>query len=247
MPGSEYDDRQDFELRKAEMARKMNEDKDLLERARQVSFDADVYEWTYQWSWLGLPVIQMPTDIILMQELIWSTRPQLIIETGIARGGSLTLYGSILQLIGDGKVVGIDIDLRPHNREALDQHPLAHRWRIIEGSSTDPDVVAQVKELAAGLDRVMVVLDSNHTHEHVFNELNCYAELVSSGQYLVVADTAIDEVPIQEHRPREWAPGNSPMSAVNEWIVDHPDFVADARVEEKLLISSSRGGYLLRK
>jgi cephalosporin hydroxylase len=247
MPGSEHDDRQEFEARKIEMAAKMATDHTLLQRARDVSFDADVYEWTYQWNWLGLPVIQMPTDIIAMQELIWETKPQLIVETGIARGGSLALYATVLQIIGEGTVIGIDIDLRPHNRQALTSHPLAHRFRLIDGSSTDPTVVQQVRELAQDCERVMVVLDSNHTHEHVLAELEAYGSLVSPGQYLVVADTAIDEIPVQAHRPRPWAPGNSPLSAVNEWRTRHPEFDVDKVLEDKLLISSSRGGYLVRK
>lgn len=180
-----------------------------MSRALEVSVDADRYEYSYQWTWLGLPIIQMPPDVLATQEIIWDRRPQLIIETGIARGGSVVLSASILQLIGEGRAIAVDIDIRPHNRDAIEDHPVAGRIELIEGSSIDAAVVAQVAEVADGVERVMVILDSNHTHEHVLAELEAYGPLVTPGQFLIVADTAIEHIPVQSHRPRPWGPGTA--------------------------------------
>jgi cephalosporin hydroxylase len=240
------DDRADFEASKRTRATEMAADRQLARRALDVSVDADRYSYSYQWTWLGLPIIQMPPDILATQELIWSCRPQLIIETGVARGGSVILSASLLELLGEGRVVAVDIDIRPHNRAAISEHPLAHRVELIEGSSTDPAVIEHVCAFSEGVDRVMVILDSNHTHEHVLAELVAYAPLVSEGQYLIVADTAIEFIPVQEHRPREWGPGDNPMTALNAYVVDHPEFQPDPYVNAKLLYTSSPGGYLRR-
>lgn len=241
------DDRAEFEARKREDARAMARDKGLLERALAVSVEADRYSYSYQWSWLGLPIIQMPPDIIVLQELIWERRPELIIETGVARGGSVIFSASILQLLGRGSVMGIDVDIRPHNRAAIEEHPLAHRVQLVEGSSLDPAVIEVASEAASRSSSTMVILDSNHTHEHVLGELEAYAPLVSPGQYLIVADTAIEDIPTQSHRPRPWGPGDSPKSALKEYLRDHPEFETDEYVNAKLLITSSPGGYLVRR
>ncbi|MDP9074840.1 MAG: cephalosporin hydroxylase family protein [Actinomycetota bacterium] len=241
------DDRVEFELRKRSLATAMAGDRDLATRAVGVSVDADRYLYSYQWSWLGLPIIQMPPDILVTQEIIWACRPQLVIETGVARGGSVILSASLLQLLGEGGVVAIDIDIRPHNRAAIEQHPLAQRVELIQGSSIDPAVVEQVRARAKGVDRVMVMLDSSHTHDHVLAELEAYAPLVSNGQFLVVADTAIEFIPAQEHRPRPWGPGNNPMTALRAYLADHPDFEPDEYLNAKTLYTSSPGGYLRRR
>jgi cephalosporin hydroxylase len=238
------DDRTEFEEMKRAAAAEMGQDLDLNRRALDVSIDADRYSYSYQWTWLGLPIIQMPPDIVATQEIIWACRPQLIVETGIARGGSAILSSSILELIGEGRVVAIDIDIRAHNREAIEAHPLSRRVDLIEGSSVDPAVVAEVAELAAAAERVMVILDSNHTHEHVLAELDAYAPMVTPGQFLIVADTAIEHIPVQDHRPRPWAPGNSPASALNDYVARFPRFAADPHINAKLLMTSSPGGYL---
>ncbi|MDQ1423336.1 MAG: hypothetical protein QOD72_834, partial [Acidimicrobiaceae bacterium] len=202
-----HDDRVDFEDMKRAAGEQMGRDVGLNRRALDVLIDADRYSYSYQWTWLGLPIIQMPPDIVATQEIIWACRPELIVETGIARGGSVILYSSILELIGHGRVVAVDIDIRAHNREAIETHPLTRRIDLIEGSSIDPAVVAQVAALAGAVERVMVILDSNHTHQHVLAELEAYAPMVTPGQFLVVADTVIEHIPVQNHRPRPWAPG----------------------------------------
>jgi cephalosporin hydroxylase len=240
-------DRARFEEEKRLAAARMAADEELARSALDLNAAADRYDWSYQWSWLGLPVIQMPPDIVVLQEVIWETRPQLVIETGIARGGSLVLSASILELIGEGTVLGIDIDIRPHNREAIEAHPLARRVRMIEGSSVDGAVVAQARAAASEVERVMVILDSNHTHEHVLGELEAYARLVTVGQFLVVADTFVEDIPPQVHRPdRTWGPGNNPATALAAWLAETEGFEPDGFVNAKLLLTASPGGYLRR-
>ena len=209
----------------------------------------DAHNWPYQWDWLGLPVIQMPADIVATQEIVWAARPQLVVETGVARGGSLVLYASILELLGEGQVLGIDIDIRAHNRAAIEAHPLAGRIALLEGSSVADDVLDVVRACSAEVDRVMVVLDSDHSHEHVLAELRAYAPFVSIGQFLIVADTMVDEMPTPAHRARPWGKGNSPASALRAWREECDDpgaFEVDDLVNAKLLVSASRGGYLRR-
>jgi cephalosporin hydroxylase len=241
------DDREQFARERRDAAARMAADVELIARAQAVSVDADRYSYSYQWTWLGLPIIQMPPDILALQELIWARRPQLIIETGIARGGSIMLEASILELVGEGRVLAVDIDIRPHNRTAIESHPLSKRIELVEGSSTDPRVVNLVKERAEGLERVMVVLDSDHSHDHVLAELRHYAPLVSPGQSLIVADTALEYIPPQAHRPRAWGPGNSPMSALEAYLQEDPALEADVETENKLLMTSSPGGYRRRR
>ena len=178
-----------------------------------------------------------------MQEIIESTRPQLVIETGVARGGSMVLYASLLELLGEGTVVGIEIDIREHNRSALANHPLWRRIELIEGSSVDPAIIGRVREMADSVDRTMVVLDSDHSHDHVLSEFRAYGPLVTPGQYLVVADTAIEQ-PAQEGRVRHWGPGNSPATALKTYLAETGRFVVDEIIDAKLLLTSSPGGYL---
>lgn len=244
------DDREQFAQDRREWTMQMHADVAATAAADDLYRIADGHNWPYQWDWLGLPIIQMPADVVAVQEIVWSTRPQLVIETGVARGGSLALYASILELLGEGEVLGIDIDIRAHNRAAIEAHPLAKRIKLIEGSSIAPDVVDEVQALATDVERVMVVLDSDHSHDHVLAELRAYAPMVSIGQFLVVADTMVEEMPAPKHRPRAWGPGNSPASAVSAWLDERDDrpaaFVPDEVVNAKLLVSASRGGYLRR-
>lgn len=198
-------------------------------------------------SWLGRPMIQLPMDAMAMQEIIWAVKPDLIIETGVAHGGSLMLSASILELIGYGEVVGVDIDIRAHNREAIESHPLAKRITLLQGSSIDSDIVAEVRKYAEGKKKILVCLDSNHTHEHVLAELNAYADLVSIGSYCVVFDTFVEDMPddyVWQDRP--WGKGNNPKTAVWEWLKSHDEFVIDKSIEDKLLITSAPDGFLYR-
>ena len=205
-------------------------------------------QYMHNFSWMGRPLIQFPMDAMAIQEIIWSVRPDLIIETGIAHGGSLALCASMLELLGGYRMVlGVDIDIRAHNRTAIEQHPMAHRIRMIEGSSTSPDVVDAVHKFAADRKKVVVLLDSNHTHDHVLAELNAYASLVSPDSYCVVFDTFVEDMPddfVWVDRP--WGKGNNPKTAVREWMASHPEFAIDRTFEDHLLITSAPEGFLRR-
>ena len=204
-------------------------------------------QYMNNFSWLGRPLIQLPSDAMAMQEIIWAVKPDLIIETGVAHGGSVVLSASLLELLGHGEVLGIDIDIRPHNRQAIEAHPLAHRISLIEGSSTDPAVVAQVRERAAGKARVLVCLDSNHTHDHVLAELEAYAGLVSVDSYCIVFDTFVEDMPADHvWTDRPWGKGNNPKTALREWLQDHPEFEIDHSIDDRLLVTSAPDGFLKR-
>jgi cephalosporin hydroxylase len=219
-------------------------------------------KYSYNFSWLGRPVIQYPQDIVAVQELIWKVRPDLVIETGIAHGGSLVLTASILALLdlcdaqeagvaldpgaSVRKVIGIDIDIRAHNRAALDAHPMRTRMELIEGSSIEPAIAEGVALRAREASRVMVFLDSNHTHDHVLRELELYAPLTSVGSYCVVFDTLIEDLNADMYPDRPWGPGNSPKSAIREYLASHSEFEVDTAMSDKLLISVANGGFLKR-
>jgi cephalosporin hydroxylase len=203
------------------------------------------YKYTYNFSWLGRPIVQLPQDMMAMQEIIWEVKPQLIIETGIAHGGSLIFYASMLELIGgDGMVLGIDIDIRAHNRTAIEQHFMSKRIKMLEGSSISEEVVEQVKSIAFAKSPVMVVLDSNHTHDHVFKELQLYSPLVTKDSYLVVFDTLVEDMPEEMFSNRPWGKGNNPKTAVWEFLKTNDRFLIDKELEHKLLISVAPDGYL---
>jgi len=219
-------------------------------------------KYSYNYFWLGRPIIQYPQDMVAMQELIWQIKPDLIIETGIAHGGSLILSASMLALLDycdaieqgtmlDPKaprrrVLGLDIDIRDHNRTAIEAHPMANRIDMIEGSSIDPSIIAQVQDIVRGYECVLVCLDSNHTHKHVLAELEAYAPLVSPGSYCVVFDTIIEDMPADMFPDRPWGPGDNPKTAVWEYLKTHPEFETDKQVDHKLLISVAPDGYLKR-
>lgn len=237
----------------------LRKDHALQARSRDWVREITPHKYAYNFTWLGRPIIQLPQDMVAMQELIWAIRPDMIIETGIAHGGSLIFHASMLALldlcdppgIRDGKasrrrVLGIDIDIRAHNRVAIEAHPLADRIEMIQGSSTDPEVVRQVQERAGGCDRVLVFLDSNHTHAHVLAELERYAPLVSVGSYCVVFDTVVEDLPADVFPDRPWGPGDNPKTAVWEYLKTHPEFEVDRDLEAKLLITVAPDGYLRR-
>ena len=227
------------------MLQRMAADAKLKRDALALFREVSRYRYSYNFSWLGRPIIQFPQDIVAMQEIIWRVKPDLIIETGIAHGGSLILWSSILQLLGgDGRVVGIDIEIRPRNREELERHPLFSRITLVEGSSIDPSIVERVRALAAGRRRVLVVLDSNHAHDHVLRELQLYSPLVRRGSYLVVFDTIVEDMPDDFATERPWGKGNNPKTAVREFLKHNDRFEVDAEVEGKLLLSVAPSGYL---
>jgi cephalosporin hydroxylase len=235
----------EFETRNAEFIQAMGKDDALKATTRDWFLGASRHEYSYHFRWMGRPIIQFPQDIVAMQELIWEVKPDLIIETGIAHGGSLVFYASMLELLGgQGQVLGIDIDIRPHNREAIEAHPMAKRIQMIEGSSVDAATVAKVKALAKGHARIMVVLDSSHTHEHVLQELRSYAHLVTKGSYLVVFDTVVEAMPKSFFPNRPWGPGDNPWTAVHAFLKETDRFEVDETIPNKLLVTVAPDGYL---
>lgn len=234
-----------FEQERAEYIRRLGERDELRDISYSWIADVSRLKYSYNFSWMGLPIIQFPQDMVAMQELIWRVKPNLIIETGVARGGSLAYYASLLELIGnDGLVLGIDIEIRDHNRAEIEKHPMSKRIKLIEGSSIADETVAQVAAETKGHEVVMVVLDSNHTHEHVARELELYAGFVTKGSYLVVFDTIIEDLPADFFPNRPWAPGNNPKTAVWEFLERNDRFVIDEEMNSKLLITVAPDGYL---
>jgi len=217
----------------------------LEELTREWFLESVRVKYSYRFTWMGRPIIQYPQDIVAMQELIWQLQPDCIVECGIAHGGSLVLYASMLELLGgDRRVVGVDVDIRAHNREAILAHPMAKRITMFEGSSIDPATVARVCEAASRFERVMVVLDSNHTHDHVLGELRAYSPLVKKGGYLVVFDTVVENMPDEFFQDRPWRRGNSPMSAVTAFLAENRRFEIDKAFDERLLITVAPNGFL---
>lgn len=207
--------------------------------------ESSKYKYSYNFTWLGRPIIQYPQDIIAMQEIIWNVKPDLIIETGIAHGGFLIFYASLLEIIGgDGEVIGVDIDIREHNRVSIENHQMYKRITMIEGSSVDEDVARHVHELAKYKSRILIALDSNHTHEHVLRELELYSPLVTRGSYCVVFDTIIEDMPDDSYPNRPWGRGNNPKTAIREFLRNNDRFEIDKEMEEKLLLTMAPGGYL---
>lgn len=240
----------------------LGRDSDLQALSRVWVREISRHKYAYNFRWLGRPAIQFPNDAWAMQEIIWAVRPDLIIETGIAHGGSLVFSASMLALLelcdaaerGETvdprkparKVLGIDIDIRAHNRAAIEAHPMASRIEMIQGSSISADVIGQVKAIAANHSKVLICLDSNHTHEHVLAELEAYAPLTSPGSYCVVFDTLVEDMPADMFPDRPWGPGNNPKTAVHEYLKSHPEFTIDKAIDHKLLISVAPDGYLRR-
>jgi cephalosporin hydroxylase len=227
-------------------------DGDIQAFSRVWSRESNRHNYTYNFSWMGRPIIQYPQDILAMQELIWQVQPDLIIEMGIAHGGSLIFSAAMLELNAasggptDAEVLGVDIDIREHNRNAIEQHPMSKRISMIQGSSIDVDIIEQVKSRASGKQKVLVSLDSNHTHDHVLAELEAYAPLTSVDSYCVVFDTLIEDMPAEMFDNRPWGPGDNPKTAVWEYLRTHPEFVIDKSIDYKLLISVAPDGYLKR-
>jgi cephalosporin hydroxylase len=236
---------QKFDAEKKIAIERMGADQELNILTRRWFNESCRHRYSYNFTWMGRPIIQFPQDIVAMQEIIWQVKPDLIIETGIAHGGSLIFHASMLELIGgDRQVLGIDIDIRLHNRVEIENHPMYKRISMIEGSSVDGGVIQQVYERAKGKQAILVVLDSNHAREHVLRELEIYAALVTKGSYLVVFDTVVEDMPDEFFNDRPWGKGNNPKTAVREFLKDNDRFEIDKEIENKLLITVAPDGYL---
>jgi cephalosporin hydroxylase len=228
-----------------ELMRQMANDRRLQEAAHEVFLKSCEYRYSYNFSWLGRPIIQYPEDLIALQEVIWATQPELIVETGVAHGGSLVFYASLLAILGgDRRVVGIDIDVRPHNRRAIEEHLLSRLITLIEGSSIADTTIRQVFTVARPFSNVMVVLDSMHSHSHVLAELRAYAPLVRDGGYLVILDTVVESMPKSYFPDRPWGPGDNPMTAINQFMRESDRFVIDEDICNKQLLSVAPRGFL---
>lgn len=241
------DDREDFERHKIKQSIELGKDDALFEQAKNLTLELDRYDYSYLWSWMGVPIIQLPADIMATQEVIWRTKPDVIIETGVARGGSVLFMASLLQLMGNGKVIGVDIDIRAHNRESIENHPLSERVTLIEGGSVEESLLERVRAEIPDGARVMAVLDSDHSRDHVLAECQAYGPMVTKDCYLVIADTLVghlseDEAP--KKRSQIWYQGNEPLSALRDYMEETDRFEVDPVINGKLVLSSSPGGYL---
>lgn len=233
-----------LELNK-ESANKMYSNTKLQNKAIDVLISADKYRWIHQSKWFGEPLLNLPQDMFAIQDIIWRTRPKYIIEVGVAWGGSLLFESCLLEILGGGKVIGIDIFIPEDLRQRLKSHNrISERIELIEGASTDSITLSKVKKILEDSKEVLVILDSYHTHDHVLKELQEYSKFVGKGNYLVCGDTIVEKIPEQEHRPRPWGPGNNPATAVSEFLSQNDRFSVDWEIDKRLLFSCHPGGYL---
>lgn len=237
-----------FKQEREAAMQQMKQDEALRKKSLDWMIHSDQYKYTYNFTWLGRPIIKYPQDIQIMQELIWKVKPDLIIETGIAHGGSIIFSSSMMEMLGNnGKVIAVDIDIRQHNRVEIEKHPMMKNITMLEGSSIDKKIVDQIKEYATGFKNVMVVLDSNHTHDHVLAELECYASLVSVGSYIILPDTFVEFFPKGYVKDRPWDVGNNPYTAMEAFLKTTDSFIKDEAVTDKLLITEALGGGYLKR
>ena len=237
-----------FEQERAEALEKMARDEVLKQKSVDWMLHADKYKYTYNFSWMGRPIIKYPQDIVIMQELIWRVKPDLIIETGIAHGGSIIFSASMMELLGnEGKVIAVDIDIRKHNRDEIEKHPMMKRITMLEGSSVDEKIVGQIADYAKGFKNVMVVLDSNHSHHHDLRELELYSPMASVGSYILLPDTFVEFFPKGYVTDRPWDVGNNPFTAMEAFLKTTNSFVKDENITDKLLITEALGGGYLKR
>lgn len=244
---STRDDRQDFEDSKQHQSLALGADVGVFSHSVELITELDKYDYSYLWSWMGVPIIQLPADVMATQEVIWATKPDIIIETGVARGGSVLFMASLLELMGNGTVIGVDIDIRAHNRDSIEGHPMSKRVKLIEGGSVDADTLAQVRAAIPENARVMVVLDSDHSRDHVLAECRAYGPMVTPGCYMVVADTLVGHLTAEnapKKRSKIWHQGNEPLSALRDYLAECDNFEVDEVLNGKLVLSSSPGGYI---
>lgn len=239
---------EEFKKERSDAQKAMSKDQALKEKSLEWMLHADKYKYIYNFTWLGRPIIKFPQDIVALQELIFKVKPDLIIETGIAHGGSIIFSASMLQLLGNnGKVIAVDIDIRSHNRAAIEDHPMSKHITMLEGSSTDSHIFDQIKHFAKDYKNIMVCLDSNHTHAHVLKELEMFAPLVSVGSYLVLPDTLIEFFPKGYYDDRPWDVGDNPYTAMIEFLKTNDSFVQDNEITDKLLVTEAYSGGFLKR
>jgi cephalosporin hydroxylase len=237
-------DRKSFEQEKIESIATARADRELIRKGLDFVSHSDKHKYGYNWTWMDLPIIQMPEDIVLTQELLWELKPDFVIELGIAWGGSLAMYAAFMELAGKGEVVGIDITIPAHNAEAIMSCPVASRIALVEGSSIEKEVFEKVAAKIPKGSKVLMVLDSNHTHDHVYQELNLWSPLVNKDSYIIVSDTIVEHIPTQNHRPRPWGPGNNPGTAAEKFLNENSRFSSDNKYSNRALASFNPSGYL---
>lgn len=227
---------------------KMGNDAVLRQKSLDWMLHADKYKYTYNYAWMGRPIIKFPNDILIQQEIMWELKPDLVIETGIAHGGSIIFTASMMEMMGiPGEVVGVDIDIRPHNKHAIDNHPMKKRITMYEGSSVEPNIIDKVKNHTIGKRCVMVILDSLHSHNHVYQELCAYAPMTTIGSYCILPDTFIEFFPkgyYSESRP--WDVGDNPYTAMRSFMDQNNSFEIDKSRTNKAMITETIDGYLKR-
>lgn len=240
--------REEFEQVRVDCAKEMAQNLPLRQRALDLIVEADKHKWIHQTTWFGEPILQLPQDMFALQEIIFRTRPKVIVEVGVAWAGSLLFYSTILKAIGGGKIIGVDIYIPDDLKQRLYSFgDLTREIDLINGSSIDESIFQQIQTRVGDCKEVLVVLDSNHTHDHVLQELRLYSQLVGSGYYLICGDTIVDDIPEQTHRPRPWGPGNNPKTALREFLKENQDFEIDDAVENKLLLTCNPSGFLKRR
>jgi len=238
----------EFKKERVAAQEEMYQDAELRQKSLDWMLHADKYKYTYNFSWMGRPIIKYPQDVVIMQELIWNVRPDLIIETGIAHGGSIIFSSSMMELLGNGgKVIAVDIDIRKHNRDEIEKHPMMKNITMLEGSSIDEKIVQQIADYAKSFKKIMVVLDSNHSHEHVYRELEMYAPLVSMDSYILLPDTFVEFFPKGYVTNRPWDVGNNPYTAMEAFLKTTDPFIKDESITNKLLITEAFGGGYLKR
>ena len=243
---ADTDDREQYLENRKNKSFSLGLDKKIFQQSKDLIYDLDQYDYSYLWTWMGIPIIQLPADIMATQEVIWKTKPDIIIETGVARGGSVLFMASILEMMGNGQVIGVDIDIRKHNRESIESHPMSKRVTLIEGGSVDESILKQVRANIPDGARVMVVLDSDHSRDHVLEECRAYGPMVTKDCYMVVADTLVghlDEKEAPQNRSQVWFKGNDPLTALQDYMLESDRFEIDLEINGKLVLSSSPGGY----
>jgi cephalosporin hydroxylase len=246
---TDRDDTEEFEENRRAQSLALGRDAATFAQSLDLVTRLDEYDYSYLWSWMGVPIVRMPADVMATQEVIWATRPDVIIETGVARGGSVLFMASLLELTGGGKVIGVDIDIRPHSRATIEAHPMSKNVVLVEGGSVDAATLAAVRAEIPDGARVMVVLDSDHSRDHVLGECRAYGPMVSEGCYMVVSDTLVghvDEESAPKRRSKLWLRGDEPLSALRDYLAETDGFEVDPVLNGKLVLSSSPGGYLRR-
>ncbi|MEI7635913.1 MAG: CmcI family methyltransferase [Syntrophus sp. (in: bacteria)] len=237
--------REEFEALRQESALAMSRDTDLMDRARDLLIDADKYQWVHQTNWFGEPILNLPQDIFALQDIIYKTRPQFIIELGVAWGGSLLFHSTLLTVLGGEKVIGVDVYIPDDLKARLNSHGLlSDKIHLITGSSVEPDTLSHIRSIIKDCREVLVVLDSYHSHDHVLAELRLYSSFIGKGHYLACGDTIVEYIPPQKHRPRPWGPGNNPKTALDAFLKETDRFVIDEAIDRKLLFTCNPGGYL---